>query len=166
MSTAPAPAPLQVLRARWAGLAPREQAMVAGAIALVVLALLWWIALAPALATLRAAGEQHRVLDAQLQHVQRLQALAKAMQAQPRQGHDEAMRQLEQAIKQQLGVSARYSIAGERVTVTFINTPAPALAQWLTQVRSNARALPGEAKLARNAAGGWDGSLVLTLPPR
>ena len=140
--------------------------MVAGATALVVLALLWWIALAPALATLRAAGEQHRVLDAQLQHVQRLQALAKAMQAQPRQGHDEAMRQLEQAIKQQLGVSARYSIAGERVTVTFSNTPAPALAQWLTQVRSNARALPGEAKLARNAAGGWDGSLVLTLPPR
>jgi general secretion pathway protein M len=33
-------------------------------------------------------------------------------------------------------------------------------------VRSNARALPGEARLARNAAGGWDGSLVLTLPPR
>ena len=29
-----------------------------------------------------------------------------------------------------------------------------------------ARALPGEARLTRNAAGGWDGSLVLTLPPR
>jgi general secretion pathway protein M len=157
---------LQQLRARWAGLAPREQAMVAGAAAVVAIALLWWIALAPALATLRAAGEQHRVLDAQLQQVQRLQAQARAMQAQPRQGHDEAMRQLEQAIRQQLGVSARYSIAGERVTVTLSNTPAPALAQWLTQVRSNARALPGEARLARNAAGGWDGSLVLTLPPR
>jgi general secretion pathway protein M len=160
------PPPLQLLRARWAGLAPREQAMVAGATALVALTLLWWIALAPALATLRAAGEQHRVLDTQLQHVQRLQAQARAMQAQPRQGHDEAMRQLEQAIRQQLGVSARYSIAGERVTVTLVNTPAPALAQWLTQVRSNARALPGEARLTRNAAGDWDGSLVLTLPPR
>jgi general secretion pathway protein M len=158
--------PLDQLKARWAGLAPREQAMVAAATALVVLALLWWIALAPALATLRIAGEQHRTLDTQLQHVQRLQAQAKAMQAQPRQGHEEAMRQLEQAIRQQLGVSARYSIAGERVTVTLSNTPAPALAQWLTQVRSNARALPGEARLTRNAAGGWDGSLVLTLPPR
>ena len=159
-------ATLKQLQARWAGLAPREQGLVAGATALVALALLWWIALAPAFATLRSAAAQHRTLDAQLQHVQRLQAQAKAMQAQPRQGHDEAMRQLEQAIKQQLGVSARYSIAGERVTVTVLTTPAPALAQWLTQVRSNARALPGEAMLTRNAAGGWDGSLVLTLPPR
>lgn len=158
--------PLQQLKARWAGLAPREQAMVGGATALVALALLWWVALAPALATVRAAGERHRVLDAQLQHMQRLQALAKAMQAQPRQGHDEAMRQLEAAIRQQLGVSARYSIAGDRVTVTLSNTPAATLAQWLTQVRSNARALPGEARLTRNATGGWDGSLVLTLPPR
>ena len=32
--------------------------------------------------------------------------------------------------------------------------------------RSNARAIPGEAKLARNATGGWDGTLVLALPPR
>ena len=158
--------PLQQLKARWATLAPREQAMVAGASALVLLALLWWIALAPALSTLRQAAEQHRALDAQLQNMQRLQQQAKAMQAQPRQSGDEAMRQLEAAIRQQLGVSARYSIAGDRVTVTLANTPAPALAQWLTQVRSNARALPGEARLTRNASGGWDGSLVLTLPPR
>ena len=160
------PLPLQQWKARWAGLAPREQALVAGATALVLLALLWWIALAPALATLRAAGEQHRLLDAQLQQVQRLQAQARAMQAQPRQGYDEAMRQLEAAIRQQLGTTARYSIAGDRVTVTLANTPAAVLAQWLTQVRSNARAIPGEARLTRNAAGGWDGSLVLTLPPR
>lgn len=154
------------LRARWAALAPREQAMVAAAAALVVLALLWWVALAPALATLRTADNQHRVLDAQLQHMLRLQAQARMMQAQPKQNPDDAMRQLEAAIRQQLGTSARYSIAGDRVTVTLTNTPAPALAQWLAQVRANARALPREAKLARNAAGGWDGSLVLTLPPR
>jgi general secretion pathway protein M len=156
----------QVLRARWAALAPREQALVAGAAALVLFALLWWVALAPALATLRSAETQHRALDNQLQQMLRLQAQAKAMQAQPRQNHDEAMRQLELAIRQQLGVSARYSIAGDRVSVTLTNTPAPALAQWLSQVRANARALPGEARLTRNAAGGWDGSLVLTLPPR
>jgi general secretion pathway protein M len=156
----------QALRARWAALAPREQALVAGAGALVLFALLWWVALAPALATLRSAEAQHRALDNQLQQMLRLQAQAKAMQAQPRQNHDDAMRQLELAIRQQLGVSARYSIAGDRVSVTLSNTPAPALAQWLSQVRANARALPGEARLTRNAAGGWDGSLVLTLPPR
>jgi general secretion pathway protein M len=157
---------LQHLRTRWAGLAPREQALVLAAAAVVLLALLWWVALGPALATLRTADEQHRLLDRQVQQMRRLQAQAKAMQAQPRQNADESMRQLETAIREQLGVSARYSIAAERVTVTLTNTPAPALAQWLTQVRSNARAIPGEAKLTRNAAGGWDGSLVLTLPGR
>ncbi|MBE7366772.1 type II secretion system protein GspM [Ramlibacter pallidus] len=155
---------VQDLRTRWAGLAPREQALVTAAAGLVVLALLWWILLGPALATLRSAEAQHRVLDQQVLQMRRLQAQARTMQAQPKQNPDEAMRQLEAAIRQQLGVSARYSIAGERVTVTLANVPAPALAQWLTQVRSNARAIPGEAKLARNPAGGWDGTLVLTLP--
>lgn len=154
------------LRARWTALAPREQTMVAAAAALVAAALLWWVALAPALGTLRSADHQHRVLDAQLQHMLRLQAQARLMQAQPRQNPDDAMRQLEQAIRQQLGTSARYAIAADRVTVTLANTPAAALAQWLAQVRANARALPREGKLTRNAAGGWDGTLVLTLPPR
>jgi general secretion pathway protein M len=157
---------LQELRTRWSGLAPRERALVGGATALVTLALLWWVALAPALGTLRSADVQHRALDSQLQHMRRLQAQARSMQAQPRQNPDDAMRQLEAAIRQQLGVSARYSIAGERVTVTLSNTPAQSLAQWLTQVRANARAIPGEARLTRNAAGGWDGTLVLTLPAR
>lgn len=157
---------LEPLRARWAGLASRERMLVAGAAALVALALVWWVLLAPALATLRSAGEQHGVLDRQLQQMRRLQAQARAMQSQPKQSQDEAMRQLESAIRQQLGVSARYSIAGDRVTVTLTNTPAQALAQWLTQVRTNARAIPGEARLTRSAAGGWDGTLVLTLPAR
>lgn len=156
----------QELRARWAGLAPREQALVAAAAALLVLALLWWVAIGPAVSTLRSAESQHRELDAQLQQMRRLQAQARAMQAQPKLNHDEAMRQLEAAIRQQLGTSARYAISGDRVTLTLTNTPAQALAQWLSQVRTNARAIPGEARLARNAAGGWDGSLVLTLPPR
>ena len=156
----------QELRARWAGLAPREQALVAAAAALVALALLWWLAIGPAVSTLRSAESEHRALDAQLQQMRRLQAQARAMQAQPKLNHDEAMRQLEAAIRQQLGTSARYAIAGDRVTITLTNTPAQALTQWLSQVRANARAIPGEARLTRNAGGGWDGSLVLTLPPR
>jgi general secretion pathway protein M len=156
----------QALRARWDGLALREKALVAAAAALVAFALLWWVALAPALGTLRAAEGQHRELDAQLQHMQRLQAQARAMQAQPRQTHDEAMRLLELAIRQQLGATARYAIAGDRVNLTLTGASSDALAQWLTQARVNARALPGEARLTRNAAGLWDGTMVLTLPPR
>ena len=98
--------------------------------------------------------------------MQRLQAEAKAMQSLPRQNPDDAMRQLESAIRQQLGTSARYSIVGDRVTITLSNAPAAALAQWLAQVRTNARAIPGEAHLTRNAGGGWDGSVLLALPAR
>jgi general secretion pathway protein M len=157
---------LEALRARWNGLAEREKMLAAGAAALVAAALVWWIALAPALATLRAADEQHRTLDAQLQQMLRLQTQAQTMLAQPRQTHDEAMRLLETAIRQHLGVSARYSIAGERVTLTLSGTSSQALAQWLTQARVDARALPAEARLVRNPAGGWDGNLVVSLPPR
>lgn len=154
------------LQARWDGLAAREKTLVLAAAGLVALALVWWVALGPAIATLRGAESQHRALDAQLQQMLRLQAQAQAMQSQPRQTHDEALRQLELAIRQQLGTTARYTIAGDRVTVTLTGASSQALAQWLSQVRINARTLPGEAKLTRNAAGAWDGSIVLSLPPR
>ena len=158
--------PREQLRARWAALAPRERGLVGAAAALVALALFWWIALAPALATLRAAEEQHRALDTQLQQMQRLQSQARAMQAQPRLAPEEAMRQLEQGIRQQLGLTARYSIAGDRVTLTLSGASPQALAQWLAQARIDARARPAEARLTRNAGGSWDGTLVLVLPAR
>ena len=157
---------MNAVQARWAALAPREKVMVAAAAALVGLALLWWVALAPALATLRAAPEQHRSLDAQLQRMQALQAQAQALQSQPKQGYDEALRALEQTIRQRFGTTARYSIAADRVTVTLTAAAPDTLAQWLTQARVNARALPAEARLTRNAAGQWDGTLVMTLPAR
>jgi len=156
----------QALQAWWKALAARERRLLLGAAALVAAALVWWIALAPALATLHAADAQHEALEAQLAQMQRLQAQARAMQALPRQSAEEGVRQLEAAIRQHLGTSARYTILGDRVTVTLADARAEALAQWLAQVRTNARAIPGEAKLARNATGGWDGSVVLTLPAR
>lgn len=154
------------LRARWLALAPREQLLVAAAAALLAAALAWWLLLGPAIGVLRGADAQHRALDAQLQQMLRLQAQARAMQAQPPQTHDEALRLLELSIRQQLGTAARYSIAADRVTVTLSGTPSDAFAQWLAQARVNARALPAEARLQRNAAGAWEGTLVLTLPPR
>lgn len=154
------------LKVRWQRLAPREKNLVAAATLLLAVALLWWLALAPALATLRSADEQHRTLDAQLQRMLGWRAQAVALQAQPRQSHEEALRLLEASVKQHLGASGRVAIVGERVTVTLAGTPADALAQWLTQARVNARALPSEARLGRNAAGTWDGTLVLSLPPR
>jgi general secretion pathway protein M len=154
------------LRARWDALAAREKGWAAAGIALVAGALVWFIALAPALATLRSAEQQHRVLDAQLQQMLSLQTQAQALQAQPKQSYDDALRMLELSVRERLGATGRSQVTGDRVTITLAGTAPQALAQWLTQVRVNARALPSEARLNRNPAGLWDGTLVLTLPPR
>lgn len=157
---------MQVLRARWTQLAPREKMLATAATALVLLALMWWIALGPAIATVRNSEAQHRAVDAQLQRMLALQAQAKSLQSQPRQNYDEALRQLELSVRQRLGTTGRIVIQGDRATVSLTGTSPDALAQWLSQARVNARAIPGEAHLTRGASGLWDGTLILTLPPR
>lgn len=154
------------LRVRWEALPDREKMMVAAAGAVVAAALVWWIALGPALGVLHSAEEQHRTLDTQLQHMRALQQQAQALQAQPRQTHDEALRRLELSVRQRLGTTARMTVVGERVNVTLTGTAPDALAQWITQARVDARALPSEARLSRNTAGMWEGTLVLSLPGR
>lgn len=155
-----------LLQARWNGISRRERHLLLAALALVLAAVLWWIGLAPALTTLRAAEGQHRLLDAQLQQMQRLQQQVKTLQAQPRMAVDDARRVLEAAVKQQFGAAAQMTVAGERATVTLKGASADALAQWLAQARLNARAVPAEARLVRNGAGTWDGTLLLDLSAR
>jgi general secretion pathway protein M len=155
-----------VLRVRWEALPGREKMMVAAASAVVAAALVWWIALGPAVGVLHSAEEQHRTLDTQLQHMRALQQQAQALQAQPKQTHDEALRRLELSVRQRLGTTARMTVVGERVNVTLTGTAPDALAQWITQARVDARALPSEARLSRNTAGMWEGTLVLSLPGR
>lgn len=153
-------------RQRWRQLPPRERSAIALAVLVVGLAALWWIALSPALATLRGAPVQHRTLDAQLSHMRALAAQARALQAQPRTPVADAPRLLEASVRERLGDAGRLVVAGERATLTLNSASGDALAQWLTQARVNARALPAEARLNRNTNGLWDGTLVLTLPPR
>lgn len=162
---------LSELQARWRLLARREQRLLLAALALVLLALLWSVTLAPALATLKAAQQQRGVLDAQWQQMQRLQAQAKVLQAQPPLTFADARRLLEASVKP-LGATAQLVVTGERVTLNFKAISADALAQWLAQARLNARAVPSEARLVRGAAvagsapGGWNGTLVLSLSAR
>jgi general secretion pathway protein M len=158
---------------RWDALAPRERRWVAGAAVLVAAALLWWIAIAPALATLRLAQVQHQQLDAQLQQMQTLKSQAVALQSQPKMAAEEARRALDALLKQNLGNAAQTVSAGDRVTVTLKAVSGDVLAQTLTQARVNARVLPVEVKLVKSlvapvnpgtagAASGalWDGSVV------
>ncbi|WP_422843957.1 type II secretion system protein GspM [Acidovorax sp. M2(2025)] len=174
------------LRARWQALAPREQTLVLAAASVVGLALLWWVALAPALGTLRAAPARHAELDAQLQHMQSLRAEAQQLQSAPRSARGDAAGALRSALTQRLGNTAQLHLAGDRATVTLKGAPADALGQWLAQARSNARTVPVEARLTRSTAAAptgaaanaapvlgtpaaamprWDGTLVLALPP-
>ena len=171
-----APSPLHgaasPLRAHWQSLGPREKNLVGAATALVVLALLWWLALAPALQTLRTAPARHATLDAQLQHMQSLQAEARQLQGTPRANPDNALRALQTSVTENLGAGARLNIAGDRATLTLQGTSAQTLAPWLAQARSNAKSVPQEAHLVRSTtqdnpgAVRWDGTLVLALPPR
>ena len=177
---------LAMVRARWAVLAPREQTLVSGAAAVVLLAWLWWVAVAPALKILQNAETQRRTLEVQWQTMQGLQVQAQALQSQPVINQVDALRALETSVKQGLGATGQLNVVGDRATVTLRGTSADGLARWLAQARINARALPSEARLSRAAAplpasGGaaaistvvaddaaplWSGSLVLSLPPQ
>lgn len=151
------------LQTWWRTVSPREQRLLLAALALVTAALVWWVALAPALATLRTAAQQRPLLEARLQHMQRLQAQAKTLQAQPRPSAEEARRTLEASVKP-LAPSVQMNVTGDRVTLTLKGLSADALAQWLAQARLNARMVPSEARLLRQDNGTWDGTLVLQLP--
>lgn len=153
------------LQTRWHSVSPREQRLLMLAGVLVSLALLWWLALAPALAVLKSAPAQHSALDAQLQHMLRLQAQAKALQAQPVLSPDQARQALDTALAP-LGSSAQINVQIDRATVTLKAVSASALAQWLAKVRQNAHTAPVEAHLVRNPTGSWDGTLVLNLGGR
>lgn len=158
---------LQTLQARWGLLRPRERRLLTFGTAVLGLALLWWVALAPALQTLRTAPQQHQRLDMQLQHMRQLQAQAQALQQRPRTNTADAARALEQSVHQHLGASAQVQHNGTQATVTIKNLPADTLAQWLAQVRGQASATVTQARLQRDGAATpvtWSGTLVLALP--
>jgi general secretion pathway protein M len=163
---------LAPLRARWTALAPREQNMTLLAGGVVALALLWWVALAPALHSLRTAPERHAQADRQLRQMQLLQAEAEQLRGNARPVVGDAKALLQSSLSAELGASAQLNWMGDRAQVTLKAAPAAALARWLAQVRSNTHAVPAEMKLARTAQGAsatadsvrWDGSLALDLP--
>ncbi len=172
---------MNLVAQRWASLAAREKTMVASAGLVVGLALLWWVALAPALQTLRAATVQHAQADAQLQSMRLLAAEATALRGQRALGYEESLRNLENSVKQTFGSSATLSVSDARASLTLKGVSADALALWFSQARINARVVPSEARLQRsnmgaasNAPGAspatlpvlWDGVLVLALPTR
>jgi general secretion pathway protein M len=151
------------LAKRWAHLSNREQRAVSVLGGLLVLLLFWSVAIAPAWHTLRASEARRVQLAQQQAHMQALQAQAQALQQRPALSRDEAWRTL-QSLSQPLGKQLELTVQGERVSVQVKAMPAQALAQWLSQARTQAQALPIEAHWVRQANTVWDGSLVMRLP--
>ncbi len=161
--------------ARWQTLAPREQRSVALLASALGLVAVWFITVAPALNALQESSQRRAQLTQQHAHLLSLQAKAQALQQQTLLSREEALRRLQ-------GISAvpgmQLHVQGERVSVQLKAVSAPALAQWLTQARTQAQALPLEAHLTRNASANttnntpaassvaWDGNLVMRLPSR
>lgn len=163
---------LAPLRQRWASLAQREQNLLLMAGTVVLLALVWWMALAPALHSLRTAPARHAAADRELQTMLQLQSQAELLRQQPQANKADARTQLEQSIKAEMPATARMQWLGDRAQITLTNAPAPALARWLSQVRDNSHASVAEMKLNRSpvdaadaaASTRWSGNLLLELP--
>jgi general secretion pathway protein M len=149
----------------WRQLKMNERRLILVAFWVVLAALLWLFAIAPALKTIKDAPDQHRALDTKLQNMRTMAIEAKILQTQPKLAFDDAQKALQSAVTQRFGSAAQLNLAGERATLTLKNANPQELALWLTQARVNARALPGEAKLSKNGDG-WDGTLVLNLPKK
>ena len=148
-------------------------------------ALVWQIAVAPALQTWREAPAKQAAIDAQTTRLLQLQAQAKGLQSTPAPSRTSALQALESSAAQWLGPDARVSLQGEQVRVSLKAAPAEGLSRWLAQARSQAQALPVQAQLQRTTAPAsatastpapvtppssatpqaalWSGSLVLNL---
>jgi general secretion pathway protein M len=149
------------LQQRWAGLQPRERQGLIVAGALSVLALFWFVGVSPALQVLNKAPRHLAQMELQVQQMQHMAAQAKWLQELPRVSRSQAL-QLLQTATARLGHSASLSEQGDRVVLKVQELPAEALAQWLMEARSAARALPTEAELQRSGKG-YSGSIYLNL---
>jgi general secretion pathway protein M len=169
---------LDLLKTRWSSMAPRERNLVAVASTVVILALVWWIGIAPALKTLREANVSRTELEAQLQSMRALANEAASLKGQRALSPDESVRALQSSTQQNFGTTAQLTLTDSRATIALKSASADALAQWMGQTRINARLVPAEMKLTRSvstsvtagatvsASVTWDGLIVLNLPQR
>ncbi len=151
--------------ARWAGLGVRERRLLLVGGGVLVAFLLWTLAVAPALRTLRSAPAQLAAAEAQVQHMQALATEAASLRAVAPVPMAQAQAALSAATGR-LGEAAKLSLQGERAVVTLKGIGSEQLAAWLGEARAGARARVVEASLRQTQPGQpgvYDGSLTLAL---
>jgi general secretion pathway protein M len=149
------------LAARWRALAPRERRALSVAGIGIALLLVWWIAVQPALRTLREAPAQIDRLDAQLQQMQRMAVESRELRSAPTVSAEQSAAALK-AATDRLGDRARLTVQGDRATLTLSGIDGGRLRAWLAEARSGARARTIDAQLTRGAQG-YQGTLVVAL---
>ncbi len=145
-------------------LAPRERIATTVAAIVVALLLVWWVALKPAIGTLRGADAQNNAADLQLEAMRNMAANAEAVREEKgAQTLDrEAMLLALRSATTPLGETAQLAVQGDRAIVTLRGVAPDVLASWLSQVRINARLVPVQAKLTRaSSPTAWSGEVTL-----
>ena len=156
---------LQGLKGRWTALAPREQRGVTLAAAALLLTLVWLLAVAPALRTLREAPAKQAQLRGELEHIQALASQAQQLQALPVLSRLEAQNSLQSAATA-LGKSATLQVVGDRATLTLKQVSPAALAPWLAH-QAGGGINPSDMHVQRDNSSAepvWNGTLVFQLP--
>lgn len=151
------------LQAWWRQRAVREQMLLGAGAVLLVLALLWSLALAPAIKTLRQHNARAAQLHATLSQMQNLEAQAKLLQAQGSISGAAAQQALQTQTTSLLGKQAELTQRGGGASVTLRGVSPQALGRWLTTIRTEAHAKVVQSRLQRGADG-WSGSVQLSLP--
>lgn len=147
---------------RWNALAARERRLLlAGALVLGGY-LLWALALAPALRTLRETPAQLDRVHTQLQRMRALADEAQQLRRVAPLAPTQAQAALQEAA-QRLGERGRLQLQGERAVLQLKGISGEQLAAWLAEARSAARAQVVDAALSQSAPGLYDGSLTLGL---
>jgi general secretion pathway protein M len=146
---------------RWRAMPPRERLGLSLAGMAIAIALVWLIAVAPALRTLREAPTQIDALDRQLQSMQRMAIEARELRGTAPVPATQAALALKSATDR-LGDRGRISVQGDRATLTLSGVTGETLRSWLNEARSGARARPVEAQLTRGTQG-YAGTIIVTI---
>ena len=161
---------LSPMRARWEQLSARERRWLQVAAAVLCLALLWQVALSPALTVWRESPSRRAQLDRQHTELLALQAQARTLQAQPALSRQEAQQSLTQ-ITRDLLPGAQLSALADQQRVVLKGVSSTDLAQWLSAVRQSAQANVTDLRLQRSPTSAqipaqWDGQVTLQLPAK
>ena len=154
---------LASLRQRFDALEARERRVVLLLIWLFGLTLLWFVAVGPALHTVRATPAERDTLEQSQFEMNAQAAEAKALRAVPAVSPAQARQALEAACTR-LGAGAQLQVTNGRAVITLRELRPEELSALLAEARSAARAHAVEAQLQHVPTGGYSGTLTLALP--